>query len=707
MLKFAKQFLFLMLALVLTSYQVMAQYFWQETNGPFQYGGAIFCFTNTPAGDIFAGTSANLILKSTNNGETWTSFHTELTPCFYSIVITSTGHLFAAGTYTGHIFRSLNNGDSWEVVKEGIGVVFSLVVNSSDHIFATSRGGGIFCSKDDGENWIEMNTGLDDLRVEVLAINNAGNIFAGTRGGGLYRSKDNAESWVAVNNGLTDLRITCISIHPSGYIFAGTRGEGVFRSTDNGENWVSLSQGLSEGLINSIYIENSGVIRACTFNGIFQSNDNGESWIQMNCIGLDNVRVMSFSCNAAGNMFAGTRNGIYRSVDGGNGWTRYEGLTTKCTIWSMTKNDKDHIFAGTSVGNVFRSTDRGENWVNISNGINAPEGIYSVATNSQGFLFAALCGDGVFRSTDGESWERTGQLSGLSRSLIFNETSGYLFAGTTENGYRSSDYGDTWDEILYGVGICCLFINSTGHLFAGDFGGNIFRSMDDGENWEMFSTGGSAKVKSFVENKFGDLFVALPGSGVFRSTDNGENWIAINNGLDNLQTYSVVANASDELFTCVYGIGVYRSSDWGENWEELNDGLTDHNVQFLLIDDAGYIYAGTEFNVFKSVQPTTDIKEIVHEVPVSFRLSQNYPNPFNPVTTITYQLPKDSNVFLRIFNITGEMVKILVEEKQNAGSYKIQWNGRDEKGNSVSGGLYLYQLKVDDFSQSNKMLFIR
>jgi len=94
-------------------------------------------------------------------------------------------------------------------------------------------------------------------------------------------------------------------------------------------------------------------------------------------------------------------------------------------------------------------------------------------------------------------------------------------------------------------------------------------------------------------------------------------------------------------------------------------------------------------------------------LPDKYHLAQNYPNPFNPVTTIEYQLPKDSHVIIRIFNITGELVKILIEEEQTAGYHKIQWNGRNENGNSVAGGLYLYHLKADAFSHSNKMIIIR
>jgi len=700
-----RKFSFFILVLLFTlSHQnkLFSQDYWWETNGPFQYGGAILCMMNTPSGDIYAGTSANLILKSTNNGESWSSFHTDLTPCFYSIVITSSGTLYAAGTYTGHIFQSVNNGESWEIIREGNGITFTLAVNDLNHVFATSRGGGVFCSTDNGDSWTAMNTGLNNLNAELIVIDQIGHIFVGTRGGGIYRSIDNGANWVEVNNGLEDLTITSLSTNSLGHIFAGTRYSGVYRSVNDGDSWVHISTGLTEELITNIFIDNTGVIYACTFNGIFQSADNGENWTLMNCVGLDVVRVMSF-VKTGGFMFAGTRNGIFKSAEAGNNWTRYEGLTTKCTIWSMAKDNAGNVYAGTSVGNVFKSTNKGENWTNISRGINSPEGIYTINANSEGKLFIALCGRGIFfRSDNGETWERATEVEGLARSIVYDESSGYLFAGTTQNCYRSLDYGDTWELILPGVGVCCLFIASNGNLFAGDFGGTIYKSTNNGDDWAAFVTGGAAKIKSITENSSGDLFVAQPGSGVFRSNDNGENWIEINNGLENLNTYSVVVNISNELFTCVYGVGVYRSSNWGESWELVNEGLTDYNAQFLLNDDDDFIYVGTEFNVFRSTQPTTDIHEIDNGFPNDYMLFQNYPNPFNPTTNIKYSIPQKSFVTLKVYDILGKEIDALVHEEKQVGSYEINFNATN-----LSSGIYFYKIQAGDFTDTKKLILIK
>jgi len=93
--------------------------------------------------------------------------------------------------------------------------------------------------------------------------------------------------------------------------------------------------------------------------------------------------------------------------------------------------------------------------------------------------------------------------------------------------------------------------------------------------------------------------------------------------------------------------------------------------------------------------------------PSEYALMQNYPNPFNPQTTIRYHLPQADNVRLTIYNITGQRIKTLVNEKQSAGSYAVQWNGRDQNGSLAASGVYLYQLKAGGYIQNRKLILLR
>ncbi len=91
----------------------------------------------------------------------------------------------------------------------------------------------------------------------------------------------------------------------------------------------------------------------------------------------------------------------------------------------------------------------------------------------------------------------------------------------------------------------------------------------------------------------------------------------------------------------------------------------------------------------------------------NFTLMQNYPNPFNPRTKIGYYLFEESGVELSIYNALGQKVKTLISQHQTPGGKEVFWDGKDDKGNEVSSGIYFYRLKTKAFCQTKKMLLLR
>ena len=94
-------------------------------------------------------------------------------------------------------------------------------------------------------------------------------------------------------------------------------------------------------------------------------------------------------------------------------------------------------------------------------------------------------------------------------------------------------------------------------------------------------------------------------------------------------------------------------------------------------------------------------------LPDQFSLDQNYPNPFNPTTTIQYRLPQAATVRLAIYNVAGQLVKVLVNGQQEAGQYRVEWDGRDQAGHSVASGLYLYRIEAGSFTDHRTMMLIK
>ena len=90
-----------------------------------------------------------------------------------------------------------------------------------------------------------------------------------------------------------------------------------------------------------------------------------------------------------------------------------------------------------------------------------------------------------------------------------------------------------------------------------------------------------------------------------------------------------------------------------------------------------------------------------------FKLHQAYPNPFNPITSISYELSKSSNVKLTVYDILGKEISILVNNKQFPGSKIVQWDATDQKGQGVSAGVYLYSIEIDNFRETKKIILLK
>lgn len=135
----------------------------------------------------------------------------------------------------------------------------------------------------------------------------------------------------------------------------------------------------------------------------------------------------------------------------------------------------------------------------------------------------------------------------------------------------------------------------------------------------------------------------------------------------------------------------------------------------LITFDSQYFFFGTQKSGDLGLNPywvdaqviydlVTDVKgtENIVNIPGKFELKQNYPNPFNPSTTIEFDLPKTSEVTLKIYNILGEEVEKLVSDRLSAGSYSYEWDA-----SNLASGVYLYRLEAGEFQDVEKMVLIK
>jgi choice-of-anchor B domain-containing protein len=106
------------------------------------------------------------------------------------------------------------------------------------------------------------------------------------------------------------------------------------------------------------------------------------------------------------------------------------------------------------------------------------------------------------------------------------------------------------------------------------------------------------------------------------------------------------------------------------------------------------------------VESVTGISDNAN-IPDVYALGENYPNPFNPSTSIPYQLPQPGDVRIEIYNMLGQKVKTLVNNKKEPGYYTASWEGLNDNGFQVSSGIYLYRIEAGEFSSVRKMILMK
>jgi hypothetical protein len=99
---------------------------------------------------------------------------------------------------------------------------------------------------------------------------------------------------------------------------------------------------------------------------------------------------------------------------------------------------------------------------------------------------------------------------------------------------------------------------------------------------------------------------------------------------------------------------------------------------------------------------TTGADHETSHLPQEFALEQNYPNPFNPVTTIEYALPRAQHVNLKLYDLQGREVAVLVNERKEAGFFSVHFDG-----SNLASSIYFYRIQTEDFSQVRKMILAK
>ena len=167
---------------------------------------------------------------------------------------------------------------------------------------------------------------------------------------------------------------------------------------------------------------------------------------------------------------------------------------------------------------------------------------------------------------------------------------------------------------------------------------------------------------------------------------------------DDLQYYRL-QRSSDSLFSSIDDENFVTDITY-------TDGDVEWNQEYFYRVSAYLGYWTDQSNTTSIILGSLDINED-QPLAESYKVYQNFPNPFNPTTTISYKLPKDSHVQITIYDMMGRLVKNLISGYHISGYRTIKWDATNNKGESVSTGMYLYVVDAGEFKQARKMLFIK
>lgn len=202
-----------------------------------------------------------------------------------------------------------------------------------------------------------------------------------------------------------------------------------------------------------------------------------------------------------------------------------------------------------------------------------------------------------------------------------------------------------------------------------------------------------------------------------------EQWVRTYNGTGNSSDYSgsVVLDAIGNIYVTGGSTGLGTGRDWAtikynplgeQQWVARYNGPGngDDGAGSIKVDASGNVYVsgiskgagtGDDFTTIKYSQ-LTGVSQNFGSNPDKFSLSQNYPNPFNPITIIRYSITENSFTTLKVYDLLGNEAATLVNERQNAGSYSIDFNA-----SNLSSGIYFYKLQAGDFVETKRMTLIK
>lgn len=529
------------------------------------------------------------------------------------------GTLYAGAQYAG-AFKTSDGGAHWSSAGLAGFTVNKLAIDPQkpDSIYAAVfiNGSGVSRSTDGGKSWNSANTGLPaacaigDLVVDPQV---SGTIYAWTGCGGVFRSNDAGKTWKAVNSGLpfpgfgttgpgsmaidsnnSVLYVTAAQCDQSGKLPPPACDTHGFKSFDGGESWTEITSAPVAGTVftslatdpaspNILYAR---VMYPNVQNGVMKSMDGGRTWLRTSLDPGMGCCINALAVDPQSAIYTAGLGGLFKSTDGGANWSAisYFRPVSGVSALAFERQNPNSVYVVDYTG-VSRSSDGGANWAKANSGLRAAP-VFSVALDplQPGTIYAG--GFGIFKSTDGGvSWA-----VGTSSVPEYHNSAYALLVDQSDPNTIYASVGGRGEDI--------------------GFGGAILRSGDGGSTWSAAQSGLTtpAAVTSLAQSP-GALYAGTWGGGVFKSIDQSMSWNAVNSGFP-VRDYQAVVTAlivspqdSGTLYagtlagrtsTTPYLPIIFKSTDAGLTWSSLSQDFSQPGLGCCPVITALAIDPGTQ-----------------------------------------------------------------------------------------------------------------
>lgn len=676
-------------------------------------------------------------------------------------------NLIYAGSPEGGLWKTTNGGATWTIVSEKIPTPFmklsSLALDpvNPSIVYAGTTGGKIYKSTDGAVTW-KASTGVSGniRRILINPTNTSVIIAAGSSG--VYRSSNGGTSFTSVSTG----NFYDAEFKPGNpnTIYASSTGSNLYISTNGGTSFSTVAMGATGAALIAVTPADPNVIYVKMVNTFLRSNDGGATFkVTIVSSSANGTNFAGYSPNGTDNSGQGTYNMAlaasptdakevhigniitWKSTNGGDSFVATTEWTypnnrgyTHCDMHAL-EYVGNTLFTG-SDGGIFKSTDKGDNYTNISEGI-SNKMLYRLGCSA---LDAAIMGGG---SQDNGTCMRNASalwidwLGADGMETIFDHKNKNIAYGTSQNGslYKTTNQGQSQSSISSPSGGAWVTpfimdpVQST-TLYVGTSG--VHKSTNGGTSWTK-SSSFSTQVTQMNNSPTDPNYVyAATGSTLYVTKNAGSTWTAVGSGLSGTITYITVHNSSPSKLAVSTNSGVFTSTDAGATWKNITGNLPGGRATCVVYENGANegLYAGSISGVYYIDKNLTSWEPFMNNLPLGVDIKEmeiqytkkviraatygrgfwesslkgivsdvndytkernknlfTYPNPTDGTVTINFELSNTANVQLLIYDEVGRVVGTLLNNSMNPGKQTFTYDL-----SKLAPGMYICKLITDD-----------